>query len=163
MTEILQSFLQVRPLCMTACALYTAVLLVRISPLKVKQIPSLHFNSPESSCTSRWIWDLGSFYVLELFSLFSTLTSLDQKFRKTLLRRKMKIWETKNVKSLSIKEKSEIKTKYLFLISVFSLFSIVTFKNQGCASLDPGRNGTCYTNTECNSKGGSISGNCAAG
>jgi len=47
---------------------------------------------------------------------------------------------------------------------MLSLFSIVTFPNQGCASQDSGsRNGTCYTSSECQNKGGSSSGNCAAG
>ena len=47
---------------------------------------------------------------------------------------------------------------------MFSLFSIVTFPNQGCASQDSSaRNGTCYTSSECQNKGGTTSGNCAAG
>jgi len=46
---------------------------------------------------------------------------------------------------------------------LLSLFSIVTFPNQGCASMDASRNGTCYTSTECQNKGGLKSGNCAAG
>merc|ERR1711971_1251020 len=47
---------------------------------------------------------------------------------------------------------------------LFSLFSIVTFPNQGCASQDSNaRNGTCYTSSECQNKGGTTSGNCAAG
>jgi len=50
---------------------------------------------------------------------------------------------------------------------VFSLFSIVTFPNQGCASQSTigskARNGTCFTSTECTEKGGKFSGNCAAG
>merc|ERR1719238_1772000 len=46
---------------------------------------------------------------------------------------------------------------------MFSLFSIVTFPNQGCASQSSGRNGTCYTSSECKKKGGTTSGNCAAG
>jgi len=53
---------------------------------------------------------------------------------------------------------------------VFSLFSIVQFKNTGCksqSSMTSGqssvRNGTCYTSSECSSKGGTASGNCAAG
>lgn len=46
---------------------------------------------------------------------------------------------------------------------LLSLFSIVTFPNQGCSSLDADRNGTCYTSTECINKGGTKSGNCAAG
>ena len=50
-----------------------------------------------------------------------------------------------------------------FFFSVFSLFSIVTFQNQGCTSLDSTRNGTCYTSTECQDKNGMVSGNCASG
>jgi len=46
---------------------------------------------------------------------------------------------------------------------LLSLFSIVTFPNQGCASMDASRNGTCYTSTECQNKDGIKSGNCAAG
>ena len=51
----------------------------------------------------------------------------------------------------------------IFYISVFSLFNVVTFKNDACASSDSGRNGTCYTTTECQNKGGRALGNCAAG
>ena len=51
----------------------------------------------------------------------------------------------------------------LCLISVFSLFSIVTFPNGGCASQDASRNGTCYTSEECLDKSGTVSGNCASG
>jgi len=50
---------------------------------------------------------------------------------------------------------------------VFSLFSIVTFPNSGCSSQsttgNKARNGTCFTSTECSDKGGTVSGNCAAG
>lgn len=50
---------------------------------------------------------------------------------------------------------------------VFSLFSIVTFPNAGCSSQSTtgskARNGTCFTSTECGEKGGTVSGNCAAG
>merc|ERR1712226_251975 len=46
---------------------------------------------------------------------------------------------------------------------IFSLFNVVTFKNDACASSDSGRNGTCYTSTECQNKGGRALGNCAAG
>jgi len=46
---------------------------------------------------------------------------------------------------------------------IFSLFNVVTFKNDGCTSSNAGRNGTCFTSTECNDKGGTASGNCAAG
>lgn len=52
---------------------------------------------------------------------------------------------------------------------LFSLFSVVTFKNQGCATNQgtvtsgAARNGTCYTSSECTTKGGISAGNCAAG
>merc|ERR1712241_193639 len=49
----------------------------------------------------------------------------------------------------------------------FSLFSVVTFKNEECTSestLTGGaRQGTCYTTTECSDKSGQKSGNCASG
>lgn len=49
----------------------------------------------------------------------------------------------------------------------FSLFSVVTFKNEECtseSSLTGGaRQGTCYTTTECSDKDGLKSGNCASG
>merc|ERR1711892_1371433 len=46
----------------------------------------------------------------------------------------------------------------------FSLFSIVQFPNSGCtASSSSTTYGTCYTATECEEKGGSADGNCAAG
>jgi len=47
---------------------------------------------------------------------------------------------------------------------VFSLFSIVQFPNEACTSTSGTySNGTCFTSSECSSKGGSASGNCAAG
>merc|ERR1712223_1834875 len=50
---------------------------------------------------------------------------------------------------------------------MFSLFSVVSFKNVGCSTTSTtgskNRNGTCYTSSECTSKGGTASGNCAAG
>jgi len=46
---------------------------------------------------------------------------------------------------------------------IFSLFNVVTFKNDGCTSSDSSRNGTCFTSTECSNKGGRALGNCAAG
>merc|ERR1712106_204340 len=47
---------------------------------------------------------------------------------------------------------------------IFSLFSIVQFPNEVCTSLSSTTiNGTCYTTSECSSKGGSADGNCAAG
>lgn len=58
----------------------------------------------------------------------------------------------------NLPQNQEIRDKKLF-----SLFSIVTFKNQACRSADPLRNGTCFTSTECQSKGGTVSGSCAAG
>jgi len=61
---------------------------------------------------------------------------------------------------LEISPKSHDSTRNKKLLS---LFSIVTFPNGGCASMDAARNGTCYTSTECQNKGGVKSGNCAAG
>merc|ERR1712168_351547 len=47
---------------------------------------------------------------------------------------------------------------------VFSLFSIVQFPNAACTSTSGTySNGTCFTTSECSSKGGSAQGNCAAG
>lgn len=49
----------------------------------------------------------------------------------------------------------------------FSLFSVVTFKNDQCTSLSTlaggARAGTCYSATECSDKSGTKSGNCASG
>lgn len=49
----------------------------------------------------------------------------------------------------------------------FSLFSVVTFKNEECTSdtsmVGGSRKGTCFTTTECSDKGGVKSGNCASG
>lgn len=49
----------------------------------------------------------------------------------------------------------------------FSLFSVVTFKNEECTSdtalAGGARAGTCYTATECSDKSGTTSGNCASG
>jgi hypothetical protein len=49
----------------------------------------------------------------------------------------------------------------------FSLFSVVTFKNEECSSESTFTGGTtagtCYTSTECSDKKGTKSGNCAAG
>merc|ERR1711971_448202 len=47
---------------------------------------------------------------------------------------------------------------------MFSLFSVVTFPNNQCtAKSDNTMYGTCFTASECSSKGGSIDGNCVAG
>merc|ERR1719189_1052965 len=49
----------------------------------------------------------------------------------------------------------------------FSLFSVVTFKNDACTSESSiaggARKGTCYATTECSDKSGTASGNCASG
>merc|ERR1719445_1399206 len=46
----------------------------------------------------------------------------------------------------------------------FSLFSIVQFPNQQCTgSSSTSTYGTCYTSSECTTKGGTSDGNCAAG
>ena len=50
-----------------------------------------------------------------------------------------------------------------FFVLVLALFSIVSFKNQGCRSNSGNRNGTCYTSSECLNKGGDANGGCAAG
>jgi len=43
-----------------------------------------------------------------------------------------------------------------------SVFTVVNFPNTACDSSTSGRNGTCYTASECSSKGGSSSGSCAS-
>jgi len=43
-----------------------------------------------------------------------------------------------------------------------SVFSVVKFPNTVCLSTTSGRNGTCYTTSECTAKGGRSSGSCAA-
>jgi len=45
---------------------------------------------------------------------------------------------------------------------VLSVFTVVKFPNTACDSSTSGRNGTCYTASECTSKGGSSSGACAS-
>jgi len=42
------------------------------------------------------------------------------------------------------------------------IFTVVKFSNDICTSSTSGRNGTCYTNSECAAKGGSSSGSCAS-
>lgn len=47
---------------------------------------------------------------------------------------------------------------------LFSIFNIVTFKNDPCTTTGAGNlGGTCLDSTGCASKGGTASGNCAAG
>jgi len=43
-----------------------------------------------------------------------------------------------------------------------SVFTVVKFPNEVCLSSTSGRNGTCYTQSECAAKGGSSSGSCAS-
>merc|ERR1719474_862841 len=43
-----------------------------------------------------------------------------------------------------------------------SIFTVVKFPNEVCVAATSGRNGTCYTNSECAAKGGSSSGSCAS-
>merc|ERR550532_2042683 len=43
-----------------------------------------------------------------------------------------------------------------------SVFTVVKFPNEVCTSSTSGRNGTCYTQSECAAKGGSSSGSCAS-
>lgn len=63
-----------------------------------------------------------------------------------------------------LEEKSKEKSGKLF-----SLFSVVTFKNKQCNSASgttgtgANRNGTCYTQSECSSHAGTASGACASG
>ena len=47
------------------------------------------------------------------------------------------------------------------LISVFSVFQIVKFKNEACTT-STGEMGTCYTESECTAAGGTASGTCAS-
>ncbi|TRY61753.1 hypothetical protein TCAL_11243 [Tigriopus californicus] len=48
--------------------------------------------------------------------------------------------------------------------SLFSLFNIVSFRNNACTSTGSSNQaGTCLTSSECGSKGGSALGNCASG
>ncbi|XP_059078469.1 uncharacterized protein LOC131876939 isoform X2 [Tigriopus californicus] len=47
---------------------------------------------------------------------------------------------------------------------LFSIFNIVTFKNDPCTTTGAGNlGGTCLDSTSCSSRGGTASGNCAAG
>jgi len=45
---------------------------------------------------------------------------------------------------------------------LFSVFQIVKFNNDACTAVD-GTMGTCYTDSECTTKGGEERGNCASG
>ena len=49
----------------------------------------------------------------------------------------------------------------LSFISVFSVFQIVKFKNEACTT-NTGEMGTCYTESECQSAGGTPAGSCAS-
>ena len=46
----------------------------------------------------------------------------------------------------------------------FSLFSVVTFKNEECTTImDTGMNGLCQSVNDCSENSGTASGNCASG
>ena len=49
-----------------------------------------------------------------------------------------------------------------FFLTVLSLFTIVSFKNDACVS-GTGNNGTCYSSSDCSKLGGTASGSCASG
>ena len=49
------------------------------------------------------------------------------------------------------------------IISVLSLFTIVSFKNEACVASGAGTNGTCYSSNECIKLGGNSAGTCASG
>ena len=52
----------------------------------------------------------------------------------------------------------------LNLLTVISLFNVVTFDNGPCTSVgNEQRHGTCYTAKECQDNGGEAMGNCASG
>merc|ERR1712106_230265 len=75
--------------------------------------------------------------LLVLLYMFVSVQSLENKINNT------KEGETRKQKALSV-------------------FTVVKFPNIVCQSSTSGRNGTCYTNTECSAKGGSSSGSCAS-
>jgi len=56
-----------------------------------------------------------------------------------------------------IAEEPETRTQ-----KALSIFTVVKFPNTACSSATTGRNGTCYTTSECQAKGGSSSGSCAS-
>ena len=73
---------------------------------------------------------------------------------------------------LADRKSSKEFVKYILTISwsrwfcseQFSLFSIVQFPNEECTSASSSTtNGTCYTTSECASRGGAAAGSCAAG
>ena len=55
-------------------------------------------------------------------------------------------------------------TQWTLFSEQFSLFSIVQFPNQQCTATSSSTTyGTCFTSSECSSKGGGSDGSCAAG
>ena len=52
--------------------------------------------------------------------------------------------------------------KFYFSIAAISVFNIVKFANEVCNGTD-NKYGTCYTEDECEDKGGKASGSCAEG
>ena len=66
--------------------------------------------------------------------------------------------ETANVKIILDSHRN---CSNLSFISVFSVFQIVKFKNEACTT-NTGEMGTCYTESECQSAGGTPAGSCAS-
>merc|ERR1712079_48981 len=58
-------------------------------------------------------------------------------------------------------EASEVAASENRTPKVLSVFNVVTFPNDACGGSN-GYNGTCYTASECSSKGGTASGTCAS-
>ncbi len=50
-----------------------------------------------------------------------------------------------------------------YVLLVFSLFTVVKFANDECATLTSTENGTCFSSSECLARGGVASGSCAGG
>ena len=54
--------------------------------------------------------------------------------------------------------------RFAALVVILVLFNIVKFTNSECsAASSPGDTGICYTHAECDDRGGSQAGPCAAG
>lgn len=72
-----------------------------------------------------------------------------------------------NIGSISTKENVDDDIVAKRNVKSFSLFSVVTFKNEECTSetsfTGGAVKGTCYSTTECSDKAGTASGNCASG
>jgi len=57
--------------------------------------------------------------------------------------------------------KNKTEDAELRVAKALSVFTVVTFPNSACGA-SSGYNGTCYTSSECSSKGGTASGSCAS-